>query len=390
MNSYSDILDIVILGSGPAGLTAALYGARGYANTLVISGQEPGGQLMLTHSVENYPGIISSGPELIDKMTEQCKEFGAKFVIDHVTQIEQVASAAVCAVQNHSDNTNVSSSQLDHTQNTSNHATTENADTNTSSAFAQSSSLDSSFSISLCAKVPSATVSTSETATHASLFKLTTSQRVYYAKTVIIATGSRARWLDLQDIDKFKSNGVSTCATCDGFAYRGLTVAVIGGGNTAVEEALYLSKSVKEVILIHRRDTLRAEKIMQNALSMAKNVRYEWNSVASQLIHQDNQLTGLKIQNIHDKTEKNIALDGIFLAVGHEPNTNFVKDLLTLDEGGYIHTINTVETQIPGLYAAGDVIAESHHLGKQAVVAAGTGCTAAMKALKYLQTNATI
>lgn len=372
MNTHSDIIDILILGSGPAGLTAALYGARGYANTLVISGQEPGGQLMLTHSVENYPGIISSGPELIDKMTEQCKEFGAKFVIDYVTQIEKISGADVI------------------------HANTSEDTSETNDVRSTSASLDTSVSISICAQMPnvesvttertiSASTSDSSPASSTDLFKITTSHRVYYTKTVIIATGSRARWLELKDIDKFKSNGVSTCATCDGFAYRGLTVAVIGGGNTAVEEALYLSKLAKEVILIHRRDTLRAEKIMQNALSMAKNVRYEWNSVASELIHENNEITGLKIRNILDNTEKNIALEGIFLAVGHEPNTNFVKDLLTLDSGGYISTINTVETHIPGLYAAGDVIAESHHLGKQAVVAAGTGCTAAMKALKYLQ-----
>ncbi len=360
MNTHSEIIDILILGSGPAGLTAALYAARGYANTLVISGQEPGGQLMLTHSVENYPGIISSGPELIDKMTAQCKQFGAKFVIDYVTSIEQVSQGPF--MQLNQDATNVTvQCQTD-----------------------SSISCESSVNVSICADVK-ADQTSHDTAGNSHVFKVTAVQSVYYAKAVIIATGSRARWLDLPDIDRFKSNGVSTCATCDGFAYRGLTVAVIGGGNTAVEEALYLSKLAKEVILIHRRDTLRAEKIMQDALFAAKNIRYEWHSIASELIHNNNEITGLKIKNILDNTEKDIQLDGIFLAVGHEPNTNFVKDLLTLDSSGYIHTSNTVETDISGLYAAGDVIEESHHLGKQAVVAAGTGCTAAMKALKYLQ-----
>lgn len=361
--SHDKILDIIILGSGPAGLSAALYSSRGQAQTLVISGPEPGGQLMLTPSIENYPGITTSGSGLIDNMMAQCKEFGVQFLTDFVTEI----------------------TITNPTQTTSpEHSTTPSSKPHY-------------------------------------LFKLTTTQDTYYARSVIIATGSKAKWLEAPGAEQFKGNGISTCATCDGWAYRNKTVAIIGGGNTAVEEAIYLSKACKEVILIHRRDTLRAEKIMQKAMFSIPNIKYIWNSIVTQVhphttssstttppphtftpFQQDqNTLSHITIQNTLDHHLSTLSIDGIFVAIGHEPNTSFLSNLtnptnlpspsdeypvkpLILDQSGYIHTHQTVHTGIPGLYAAGDVIADSAHLGKQAVVAAATGCTAAMNALKFL------
>ena len=346
------ILDIIILGSGPAGLSAALYSARGQANTLVISGSETGGQLMLTPSIENYPGIITSGAGLVDNMMNQCKEFGVQFLNDFVTEIRVVKNTVISGLR---DDVNV--------------------------------------------------------------FELCTTQGVYYAKVVIIATGSKAKWLEVPGAEQFKGNGISTCATCDGWAYRHKTVAVIGGGNTAVEEAIYLSKACKEVVLIHRRNTLRAEKIMQKIMFAIPNIRYVWDSVVVEVHEGDGEnetgnmeklygqaqaaLSHVTIQNVLDHKLSTLHLDGIFVAIGHEPNTAFLANLtdinnlpvqsehgsikpLVLDQTGYIHTEHTVNTGIPGLYAAGDVIADSAYLGKQAVVAAATGCTAAMNALKFL------
>lgn len=298
--------DIIILGSGPAGLTAGVYAARGNAKTMIIHGPQPGGQLMYTQHIDNYPGVVTSGPGLIDNMKKQCAELNVTFVQDYAVSV--------------------------------------------------SKNMDS--------------------------FQVNTSTNSYQAKSVIVATGSSSKWLEVPGAEQFKGNGISTCATCDGFAFRNKTVAVVGGGNTAVEDAIYLAKMAKKVYLIHRRDQLRAEKIMQDALFKLDTVEFVWNTTVSEVLSQNNLITGVKIDT--KGSEDTIDLDGIFVAIGHTPNTQFLQNFIELDEYGYVITTNTTDTTYPGFYIAGDVSVISSDLGKQAIVAAGTGCTAAMKALKFI------
>lgn len=296
--------DIAIIGSGPAGYTSALYTSRANKTTCVIKGRQPGGQLMLTHSIENYPGIIDSGFGLMNKMEKQAIQFGTQTISDHVTNI----------------------------------------------------------------------------AIHNNLFTLTCQKTTITAKAVIIATGSTAKWLNLPNEKNIPQ--ISTCATCDGFAYKNKHVAIIGGGNTAVEDALYLSNLCTHITLIHRRDTLKAEQISQDKLFKLPNISFKWHTqITSYLTDQHNNLTGLTIQStLNPSSIETLTISGLFIAIGHTPNTDFIKNLVHLTEHGYIPDITT---NIPGLFAAGDVM---DPIDKQAITAAGYGCIAARRALHYLTT----
>ena len=302
--------DLLILGSGPAGYTAGIYAARAGISVMIVSGNQEGGQLTMTSSVENFPGFGEiSGYELMDKMKQQAINLGVSFVNDYIVEVDFSNRPFVCSSENgHS----------------------------------------------------------------------------YKAKAVIVATGASARWLGLPSEKEYLGYGVSACATCDGFFYRGRTVAVIGGGNSAVCEALYLSTLADKVILVHRRDSLRADKILQDRVLSNKKIVVEWNSVVEEILGQSEpkKVTGMKIRNVETDEVKNIDLDGVFVAVGHKPNTEIFKGNLILDDKGYIVTHeNSSITDIEGVFAAGDVKDPKY---KQAVISAGSGAMAAMDAVEFL------
>ncbi|MBO5038153.1 MAG: thioredoxin-disulfide reductase [Alphaproteobacteria bacterium] len=302
--------DLLILGSGPAGYTAGIYAARAGLNTMIVSGNQEGGQLTMTNSIENYPGFEEiSGYELMDKMKQQALKLGVSFVNDNIVEVDFAHRPFVCSSENgHS----------------------------------------------------------------------------YKARAVIVATGSSAKWLNIASEKKFLGYGVSACATCDGFFYRGRTVAVIGGGNSAAAEALYLATLADKVILVHRRHQLRADKILQDKIFNNRKITIEWDSVVEEILGEDEprKVTGLKIRNVESDVVKELQADGIFVAVGHQPNTEIFKGNLVLDSKGYIVTHeNCSQTDIEGVFAAGDVKDPKY---KQAVISAGSGAKAAMDAIEYL------
>ena len=309
MKTYKS--DTVIVGSGAAGYTAAIYAARANMKPILVNGQQPGGQMTITTDVENYPGFkdVIQGPWLMDQMKAQAEGVGTKIINDTITECN---------------------------------------------------------------------------------FKLKPfelighSKSIYYGTTTIIATGATARWLGIKSEEKFKGYGVSACATCDGFFFKNKIVAVVGGGNTAVEEALYLTLHAKKVFLIHRRDKLRAEKILQERLFKNKKIEVIWDSVVEEIHGNENpkKVIGISIKNKKVNKIKSIDLDGVFIAIGHDPATNIFKNKLKLDKEGYILTKSgTTETNIPGVFAAGDV---TDKIYRQAVTAAGMGCMAALDAEKYI------
>ena len=305
---------LVILGSGPAGYTAAVYAARAGLEPCLITGMEQGGQLTTTTDVENWPGDSEGlqGPELMDRMLKHVESLDVEVIFDHI----------------------------------------ESAD--------------------LSAK----------------LFNLTGNVNVYESNALIIATGASAQYLGLDSEQKYMGKGVSACATCDGFFYKDKDVAVIGGGNTAVEEALYLSNLCSSVTLIHRRDSLRAEKILQDRLFKKEkdgNVNVIWDHELVEVLGDDNVVGGIKIKNTKDSSETEINLAGLFIAIGHKPNTDLFTDQLDM-ANGYLKIIsgtdgNCTGTSIPGVFAAGDV---SDHIYRQAITSAGSGCMAALDAEKFL------
>ena len=302
--------DLLILGSGPAGYTAGIYAARAGLKTMIVSGNQEGGQLTLTSSIENFPGFEEiSGFELMDKMKQQALKLGVQFANDNIVEVDFGNRPFVCSSENgHS----------------------------------------------------------------------------YKARAVIVATGSSAKWLNIPSEKKYLGYGVSACATCDGFFYRGRTVAVIGGGNSAVSEALYLATLADKVVLVHRRHQLRADKILQDKIFNNKKIVVEWDSVVEEIVGEDNPLkvTGIKIKNVENDKLKTIPVDGVFVAVGHQPNTDIFKGNLVLDSKGYIVTHeNCSATDIEGVFAAGDVKDPKY---KQAVISAGSGAMAAMDAIEYL------
>ena len=302
---------VVIIGSGAAGLTAAIYAARANLKPLVIEGIQPGGQLTITTDVENYPGYadVVQGPWMMEQMRSQALNVGARIINDVVVHVDF--------------------------------------------------------------KKDSKTISLD-------------SKSILSANTVIIATGAQAKWLGLESENKFNGKGVSACATCDGFFYRNKEVAVIGGGNTAVEEALYLSNICSKVTLIHRRDELRAEKILQERLFAKENINVIWNNIVSEILGDEKGVNSLEIKNKNsDKTEI-IKVEGVFIAIGHSPSTEPFKGVLEMDKEGYIvaQKPGTSITNIEGVFAAGDCVDKIY---RQAVTAAGMGCMAALDAEKWIQ-----
>jgi len=304
---------LIILGSGPAGYTAAVYAARANLNPVVITGMQQGGQLTTTTEVENWPGGAADlqGPQLMQNMLEHVERFGTQVVIDHIDSVD------------------LSSRPL----------------------------------------------------------RLRGSQE-YSCDALIIATGASAQYLGLPSEEKFLGKGVSACATCDGFFYRNKRVAVIGGGNTAVEEALYLANLAEKVVLVHRRDSLRAEKVLQDRLFAREaegKIEIRWNHVLEEVLGDDTGVTGMRIAAVSGGEQEDVALEGVFIAIGHKPNTDIFEGQLTM-AGGYIHINSGLEgrataTSVPGVFAAGDV---ADHVYRQAVTSAGFGCMAALDAEKFL------
>lgn len=301
---------IVIVGSGPAGLTAAIYTARAALNPLVISGMQPGGQLTTTSVVENYPGFSEGidGTKLMQEMRAQAEKMGARFQMGQVNALKR------------------------------------NTDDNS--------------------------------------LKLDTGSGVISTKTVIVATGASALTLDLPQKDKLMGYGLSTCATCDGFFYRDRAVAVVGGGDSAMEEASYLAKLASSVTLVHRRDSFRASKAMQERVLQNPKIKIIWNSAVVDTTANDQGLTGIVVEDLKAGGSQVIPVDGLFMAIGHHPNTEFVRPLVTTDSKGYILTTSGTRTNVPGVFAAGDV---EDQLFRQAITAAGRGCQAALEAERYLE-----
>jgi thioredoxin reductase (NADPH) len=302
---------VAVLGSGPAGLTAAIYAARAGLSPVVIQGIQPGGQLTTTTDVENYPGFrnVIQGPWLMEEMQAQAEHVGTKIVWDHISAVD-------------------------------------------------------------LSRRP---------------FRLTgDSGAQYFADALVIATGAQAKWLELPSEEHMKGRGASACATCDSFFYRGKRVAVIGGGNTAVEEALYLTNHSHDVTLIHRRDSLRAEKILQDRLFANPHIKIVWDSEVVEFVAggEPEALVGLDVRNKRNGEVTRLAVEGAFVAIGHVPATELFKGQLELDDDGYIVVESgTTKTSVPGVFACGDVMDKIY---RQAVTAAGTGCMAALDSEKYL------
>lgn len=300
---------VLIIGSGPAGYTAAIYAARANLEPLMVTGMQPGGQLTITTDVENYPGFAETiqGPWLMEQMRAQAEHVGTKIIYDAIEQVDFSKRPFVCKAQ---------------------------------------------------------------------------SGDTFTAETVIISTGAQARWLGLESETAFRGYGVSGCATCDGFFFKGKPVAVVGGGNTAVEEALYLTNHASKVTLVHRRDQLRAEKVLQKRLLEHPKIEVIWNHVLEEVVGEESPkaVTGVRLKDTKDGSLQELNVEGVFIAIGHDPTTRLFKDHLTLDEEGYI-VCNGVETNIEGVFAAGDV---QDKVYRQAVTAAGQGCMAALEAEKLL------
>jgi len=302
---------VVIIGSGPAGWTAAIYAARANLHQILVTGLQPGGQLTITTDVENYPGFaeVIQGPWLMEQMQHQAEHVGTKVIVDMITEIDLARRPFVAKGD---------------------------------------------------------------------------SGNVYIADTVIIATGAQARWLGIPSEEIFRGFGVSACATCDGFFFRGKDVVVVGGGNTAVEEAIYLTNHARHVTLIHRRNALRAEKILQERLFRNPKIGVVWDSVVEEIlgVREPPTVTGVRLRNTLTGSLSDLPCDGLFVAIGHTPVTGFVAGQLPLDAEGYAITRpDSTETAIPGVYAAGDV---KDKIYRQAVTAAGLGCMAALEAEKFL------
>jgi len=307
----SELRDVVIIGSGPAGLTAAIYAARANLTPLVFEGLQPGGQLTITTEVENFPGFAHpiEGPELMDAMREQAVRVGTEVRINTIESVDL-----------------------------SQRPFTVKADDGTT----------------------------------------------VLAKTLIICTGASAKWIGIESEVALQNRGVSACATCDGFFFRGKDVIVVGGGDTAMEEAMYLTRMCNSVTVIHRRDTLRASKVMADRALANPKIRFEWNSAVKEIKDVTlGKVTGVVLESTIDGSTKDLACDGVFVAIGHHPNTGLFKDQLPMDANGYLVT-DGVKTVVDGCFAAGDVWDTQY---RQAVTAAGMGCQAAIDAIRFIEAN---
>ena len=302
---------VLIIGSGPAGYTAAVYAARAMLKPIMVAGFEPGGQLTTTTDVENYPGFskVIQGPWLMDEMKKQAEAVGTIFINDVIKKVDTSNKPFVSETEN---------------------------------------------------------------------------GKVFKSDSIIIATGAQARWLKIPNEEKFRGFGISACATCDGFFYKDKKVAVVGGGNAAVEEALFLTKFASNVTLIHRRDNLRAEKMLQEKLKSNKKINIIWDTIVEKANGEENpkSLNSITIKNKKSGEVKDFKIDGLFVAIGHDPATKIFKDKINMDNEGYILTKpDSTSTNVPGVFAAGDV---KDKIYRQAVTAAGMGCMAALEAEKYL------
>ncbi|MBE3010430.1 thioredoxin-disulfide reductase [Microbispora sp. NEAU-D428] len=308
----SDVRNVIIIGSGPAGYTAAVYTARADLKPLVFEGSvTAGGALMNTTDVENFPGFPDGimGPDLMDNFRKQAERFGAELVADDVVEVDLEANPKV--VKTYTD--------------------------------------------------------------------------TYYAKAVILATGSRYRELGLENEKRLSGRGVSWCATCDGFFFRDQDIVVVGGGDTAMEEAIFLTRFAKSVTVIHRRDSLRASKIMQDRAFANEKIRFVWDSEIADVLGEE-RISGVRVRNVKTGEESDLPVGGLFVAIGHEPRTELLKGQIDLDEQGYIVVDSpSTRTNIDGVFAAGDVV---DHIYRQAITAAGTGCAAALDAERWLTLNA--
>lgn len=313
-NKLAKHTKVLIIGSGPAGYTAAIYAARAMLNPILVYGSEPGGQLTKTTDVENYPGYskVIQGPWLMDEMKGQAEAVGTEMIQDHISKVD-------------------------------------------------------------LSKKPFSAIGDSG--------------QVYTGEAVIITTGAQARWLNLKSEQEFRGFGVSACATCDGFFFKEKKVAVVGGGNAAVEEAIFLTKFASKVKLIHRRNELRAEKLLQTKLKANKKIEIIWDSAVEEVIGKSNPkvVNAIKIKNLKTNKVTELKVDGLFIAIGHDPATALFKNQLDMDKQGYLTTKpDSTETNIPGVFAAGDVKDKKF---RQAVTAAGMGCMAALEAEKFLSHN---
>jgi len=305
------VRNVIIVGSGPAGLTAAIYAARANLGPLVIEGSQAGGQLMLTTEVENYPGFRDGilGPQLMQQMREQAERVGTEFVTDDVTNIDFTRRP----------------------------------------------------------------------------FRLEVGGAAWHeGRAVILATGARAKWLGIPSEQRYLGFGVSSCATCDGFFFRNKPIIVVGGGDTAIEEALYLANLASSVTVVHRRGDLRASKIMQDRAMRHEKIRFEWHQVVDEVLGQESKVTGARLRDVRNGETRAVSADGIFVAIGHIPNTEFLKGHVELEDTGYIRLRSGMMTSVDGVFAAGDL---HDHVFRQAITAAGYGCQAAMEAERWLGAN---
>src|SRR4051794_20542982 len=303
-----NIRNVIVIGSGPAGLTAALYSARANLQPLLIEGLEAGGQLMMTTLVENWPGHRDGimGPDLMAEMRAQAEKFGAEIIQNYVTDVD-------------------------------------------------------------CSENP---------------FTVTTADGVYKTKSIIIATGASARLLGLPSERRLMGHGVSTCATCDGYFFRGQEIAVVGGGDSAMEEANFLTKFASKVLLVHRRDSFRASKIMQDKVRANPKIEIRTNAIVQEIRDSGKgEVTSMVLEDVNTGESSEVPISGVFVAIGHTPNTDLFKGFLELDSDGYIRTHDGSKTNIPGVFACGDV---QDHIYRQAITAAGSGCMAALDAEHYL------